>query len=691
MGFFEAIRSGFLNYFNFSGRASRSEYWYWILFVTLLAYPILILDAVLGYSYTALGGPFSIIFYLLVFIPNIAVAVRRLHDTSRSGWWLLIMLLPLVGFVVLIIFYCLKGDDENKFGKNPLNSLTTVTSVEDGFSKADIRDFPDSVLTQIGRYGELRDKDILTEEEFLQKNKELLNQNKTQVFKEKGIELSSLSIDPGQISHSFGDPLKGETRGPSDVKVNDTHKKQLDLAVALETRRSKQKNGLLSVLGFVIVSLLIFTIPGFLENGSTSTEQENNSDPVINKEVASAEEASAYVENTSQVTKVSSDLLQEIENAADALISDVENMERAKTILDSIRSGKVNPRIMEDGALLLDEAKLKAVQLVALIPRLVSANNYKAVIDLMESHFFLTFDRPEFEKWRLPESSIRMYEKAASELAAARVNLDKRGQVNAINDIEKTLWITAELFEQRQMLESELVDLGNQKVIAKLQKLFNQKRYDDFVNYSSIHQNLVRTNTSLSSLLEQAQARALDNRLSTMNKAAEQAEKAEDWSKAASIYRKALAISPQGNESTLAKLRRAEEIHSMISKVRDLLKLPKRLSDSSVRRFGSNLVEDAAFFSGASNLLDDLRNELASLLDETAIPVKVKIISNKIARIDVVGQGFISPTLEKTIELKEGDYTLIGRCAGHRDRIEKISVRRSKLMQVRVGCGSTLN
>jgi uncharacterized membrane protein YhaH (DUF805 family) len=114
MGFFEAVASVFSKYFEFSGRALRSEYWYFSLFVFLAAIPVSAVSIFMP--------PVYFIYILVIAIPGYAVAVRRLHDSNVSGWWLLITLIPLIG---LFIFYWLikKGDtSENRFGMLPIGS-----------------------------------------------------------------------------------------------------------------------------------------------------------------------------------------------------------------------------------------------------------------------------------------------------------------------------------------------------------------------------------------------------------------------------------------------------------------------------------------------------------------------------------------------------------------------------------------
>jgi uncharacterized membrane protein YhaH (DUF805 family) len=112
----EAIKSGFSNYVTFRGRAVRSEYWYWALFVTIASLVALTIDsAILGYSP---GGatPITGIFDLVTCLPSIAMAARRLHDMDRTAWWLLLTFTG-IGTFVLIIWFCFRGTQgPNRFG-----------------------------------------------------------------------------------------------------------------------------------------------------------------------------------------------------------------------------------------------------------------------------------------------------------------------------------------------------------------------------------------------------------------------------------------------------------------------------------------------------------------------------------------------------------------------------------------------
>ena len=106
------------NFANFSGRARREEYWYYSLAVFVISAILSVLSkaGIVGVIFSIV----SFLFSLCILIPGIAVSVRRLHDTGRSGWWLLLCLIPLIGHIVLLVFMVTEGQKgENKWGDDP--------------------------------------------------------------------------------------------------------------------------------------------------------------------------------------------------------------------------------------------------------------------------------------------------------------------------------------------------------------------------------------------------------------------------------------------------------------------------------------------------------------------------------------------------------------------------------------------
>lgn len=109
------------NYANFNGRARRKEYWMFTLFYIIASFVLSIVDSILGTMNMQIGiGLLGGLFALASFLPAIAVAARRLHDINKSGWWQLIAIIPIIGWLVLFIFYIMDSNPgENSFGANP--------------------------------------------------------------------------------------------------------------------------------------------------------------------------------------------------------------------------------------------------------------------------------------------------------------------------------------------------------------------------------------------------------------------------------------------------------------------------------------------------------------------------------------------------------------------------------------------
>ena len=125
--YLKAVRD---NYANFSGRARRKEYWMFTLVYAIILIACTVVDNVLGTVFMMDAGPLGeisigygwvyTICALVHFIPGIALVVRRLHDLGKSGWFYLIILIPLIGALVLLVFFCFEGQkQENKWGPDP--------------------------------------------------------------------------------------------------------------------------------------------------------------------------------------------------------------------------------------------------------------------------------------------------------------------------------------------------------------------------------------------------------------------------------------------------------------------------------------------------------------------------------------------------------------------------------------------
>lgn len=115
MDFQTAVRTCFNKYATFTGRARRPELWWFALFNLLASAVLAIFDSVLGFEF------FNSIYSLVILLPSLAVGARRLHDIGRSGWWLLLSLVPVIGILVLIYWYIQPTDPAaNEYGPPPV-------------------------------------------------------------------------------------------------------------------------------------------------------------------------------------------------------------------------------------------------------------------------------------------------------------------------------------------------------------------------------------------------------------------------------------------------------------------------------------------------------------------------------------------------------------------------------------------
>ena len=112
------------NYFTFTGRSRRKAYWVFFVFNVLATILANLIDNILGLTGQGVYGPVSTLYALAVFLPGLALAIRRLHDTGRSGWWMLLGFIPLIGWIVLLIFFVTDSQPgSNPYGPNPKDTL----------------------------------------------------------------------------------------------------------------------------------------------------------------------------------------------------------------------------------------------------------------------------------------------------------------------------------------------------------------------------------------------------------------------------------------------------------------------------------------------------------------------------------------------------------------------------------------
>ena len=124
MNFTDAIKTVFSKYVQLGGRACRSEYWYWILAVVVVSVVLALIEGAvlapaLGFASFSpdLGRPLQLLMALVIFVPSLAVSVRRLHDGGRSGWWIFIQVVPLIGSLILLWWYIQPSDESaNEYG-----------------------------------------------------------------------------------------------------------------------------------------------------------------------------------------------------------------------------------------------------------------------------------------------------------------------------------------------------------------------------------------------------------------------------------------------------------------------------------------------------------------------------------------------------------------------------------------------
>ena len=162
-------------YATFSGRATRSEYWYFVLIYSITYTILMGIDLAIGtFSQELMDkgtflGFLSTAYSLVLFLPSLAVTVRRLHDINKSGWWILLIFVPIIGFILLVVYLCTNSKEDNKYGINPKN-LANENQKDNSSSESS-----NNVITQLEKLSKLKEDGILTQEEFDTQKQQILS------------------------------------------------------------------------------------------------------------------------------------------------------------------------------------------------------------------------------------------------------------------------------------------------------------------------------------------------------------------------------------------------------------------------------------------------------------------------------------------------------------------------------------
>lgn len=124
----------FRHYINWRGRTGRKGYWLFVLVNIIIIFVLQILDRIIATTFLGFSSQevnshagiytLTVLYIIATFIPNITLSIRRLHDINKSGWWLLLSLIPIAGSLILLVFACLKSGGDNQFGNQPLDGYT---------------------------------------------------------------------------------------------------------------------------------------------------------------------------------------------------------------------------------------------------------------------------------------------------------------------------------------------------------------------------------------------------------------------------------------------------------------------------------------------------------------------------------------------------------------------------------------
>ena len=225
MKFSEAIKTCLIDkYADFSGRASRSEYWYFILFFTICYIPLAIIDSkifdilydLIGMPRTWYGlflySPLTLFFAISMTVPSFAATVRRLHDTNLSGWFVLVLMIPIFGAIAGVILMCRRSvDGQNNYDViNKPNAPFTNTILNRGpaYQSNSVQSPQITNLEYLEKLHQLKEKGILSEEEFRMQRNQLLGLKEPDPMPTKNSDTKVDLIEAAEPSASEAPPVK---------------------------------------------------------------------------------------------------------------------------------------------------------------------------------------------------------------------------------------------------------------------------------------------------------------------------------------------------------------------------------------------------------------------------------------------------------------------------------------------------
>lgn len=179
MNFGNSISTCMGKYGTFSGRAIRSEYWWFYLFTVLMSWGSTLVAGSMFSFGDPMGEVLPLIISLVFFVPVIAAGSRRLHDMGKSGWWQLLFIIPIIGWILLIIWMCTDSEkDKNIYGSNPkIGDEHNLDENENNSTQPNKNEVSStgSISDKIKELSDLKEQGLISEDEFQLKKKSLID------------------------------------------------------------------------------------------------------------------------------------------------------------------------------------------------------------------------------------------------------------------------------------------------------------------------------------------------------------------------------------------------------------------------------------------------------------------------------------------------------------------------------------